>query len=304
MRETLSKLLAEATSKYPDLFILTGDHGYSLFDAVRKTSPSKFINVGVSEQAMVGYASGLHKVGIRTIIYGLASFVPIRVLEQIKLDLCAGSVPAIIIGDGAGVVYSTLGSSHQCAEDIACLRAMPNISIYSPCDKFELTTCFEEALKLNHTSYIRIGKSDRPEVHPHKPATPGVNRVSTGNKEKYAIVATGSMVSVGKNIGQKYDVSVYSVSKLKPFPDADILKNHTNLFSLEEHSQFGGLFSALSEIIATDTSWNAKVTPFCLEDHFARKCGDYQFALSEHSISDQQLEERLRATILQLESDV
>ena len=93
-----------------------------------------------------------------------------RVLEQIKLDLCLSGRPAIILGDGAGVVYTTLGSSHQCAEDIACLRPLANISIYSPCDRFELETCFEEALKADHPVYIRIGKSDRPEVHTLKPA--------------------------------------------------------------------------------------------------------------------------------------
>ena len=122
MRNAFSKCLVEAGLRDPGVLLLTGDHGYALFDDFRRECPQQYINAGVAEQNMVGVAAGLAKGGFRPVVYGLSAFVPIRVLEQIKLDVCYEQLPVIFIGDGAGVVYSHLGSSHQSTEDVAALR--------------------------------------------------------------------------------------------------------------------------------------------------------------------------------------
>jgi hypothetical protein len=93
MRERLSKILVDACSLDSRYMVLSGDHGYALFDALRTKLPQSFVNVGVMEQAMVGMAAGLAKAGLRPIVYGLSAFVPIRVLEQIKMDVCHMSYP-------------------------------------------------------------------------------------------------------------------------------------------------------------------------------------------------------------------
>src|ERR1700688_3235721 len=119
MRKAFSDALVDAARSDPRVLLLTGDHGYALFDAFRRYFPERFLNAGVAEQNMVGVAAGLAKSGLRPVVYGLSAFVPVRVLEQIKMDVCYESLPVIFAGDGAGVVYSTLGTSHQCTEDIA-----------------------------------------------------------------------------------------------------------------------------------------------------------------------------------------
>src|SRR5687768_14953027 len=101
MRSRLSVLLVEAGQKSRQLLVLTGDHGYALFDAFRSAVPNQFINAGVAEQAMVGYAAGLAKLGFRPVVYGLAAFVPLRVVEFIKMDVCYEGLPVIFLGDGA-----------------------------------------------------------------------------------------------------------------------------------------------------------------------------------------------------------
>ena len=150
MRHALSPLLLEAAEQDERFLVLSGDHGYELFDGLRTRYPERFVNVGVAEQSMVGIAAGLCRVGFRPCIYGLAAFVPMRVLEQVKIDLCHGSLPVIMLGDGAGLVYSVLGASHQCGEDIACLRSLPNIAVYSPCDAHEFRACWSEARQASH----------------------------------------------------------------------------------------------------------------------------------------------------------
>src|SRR5690606_32543872 len=160
MRDTLSKALVAAAKRDSKVVVLTGDHGYALFDDFRAECGSQYINAGVAEQNMVGVAAGLAKGGFRPIVYGLSAFIPVRVYEQIKLDVCYESLPVCFLGDGAGFVYSALGTSHQCTEDIAALRALPELAILSPADDREMDRCMQLATQFDGATYLRIGKAD------------------------------------------------------------------------------------------------------------------------------------------------
>src|SRR5262252_9087896 len=157
MRTAFSNALVQAALADPRIVLLTGDHGYALFDEFRAACPGQYINAGVAEQNMVGVAAGLAKGGLRPVVYGLSAFVPVRVLEQIKIDVCYEELPVVFIGDGAGVVYSALGTSHQSTEDIATLRALPHLGILSPADGQEMTTCMALALAAPGPVYLRMG---------------------------------------------------------------------------------------------------------------------------------------------------
>src|SRR6266403_417208 len=110
MREAFAKALVRIAQGDARVVLLTGDHGYALFDTFRQVCPGQYLNAGVAEQNMVGVAAGLAKGGLRPVVYGLSAFVPMRVLEQIKLDVCYEQLRVVFLGDGAGVVYSSLGS--------------------------------------------------------------------------------------------------------------------------------------------------------------------------------------------------
>src|SRR6266576_397379 len=99
MRNAFSPSLVDAARRDERGVLLTGDHGYALFDEFRRVCPGQYINAGVAEQNMVGLAAGLAKGGLRPVVYGLSAFVPVRVLEQIKLDVCYQVLPVLFIGD-------------------------------------------------------------------------------------------------------------------------------------------------------------------------------------------------------------
>src|SRR5256714_8343690 len=155
MRNAFSAALVRAAQRDPRVLLLTGDHGYALFDESRRVCPGQYLNAGVAEQNMVGVAAGLAKGGFRPVVYGLSAFVPIRVLEQIKLDVCYENLPVVFVGDGAGVVYGTLGASHQAGEDVAVLRAVPNLRILSPADAVEMAACMQLGLECDGPVYLR-----------------------------------------------------------------------------------------------------------------------------------------------------
>lgn len=302
MRSIISKTLVETAKDNNRFIALTGDHGYALFDSLRAAHPSQYLNVGVAEQAMIGIAAGLARSGFLPLIYGLAAFVPIRVVEQIKIDLCTAPTPTIILGDGAGLVYSNLGLSHQCGEDIACLRALPNINIYTPADANEFVRCFSEAKTHKGPSYIRIGKADRPElkVQFRNKIQTTVPYITVDGGASTLLVGHGSMSSIAATIATELGLSALSVPRIKPFPKeiGPLMKSFKHVVVLEEHCIYGGLTSAICEYLCLDQRFMPKMTSIALQDKFTELAGDYQFALSEHGISDIEIREKVKLAIV------
>jgi len=304
MRDVLSDLIVAAARDDERFIMLSGDHGYALFDAIRAERPAQFINVGVAEQNMIGVAAGLAKVGFRPCVYGLSAFVPIRVLEQIKLDLCQSRLPVMLLGDGAGLVYSTLGVSHQCGEDIACLRPLPEIAVYSPCEAAELTACWHEARAADYPCYIRLGKADRPTVHagPLPNTGPVFTHRSGGDAGGVVLVATGSMVSPCTEFARREGAACISVPRIKPFPDElpGMYRSAAKVIVVEEHAGTGGLWTSVVEQAARRRDPGATPPPMesvSLESAFTKTGGSWQHALREHGLADDQLAARLQRLI-------
>lgn len=302
MREMFSSTLVEHVKNNSNIYLLSGDHGYALFDSLRKELPSHFINAGVAEQNMVGVAAGLAKQGLYPIMYGLSSFIPVRVLEQIKIDLCYENLPCLIIGDGAGVVYSHLGSSHQSTEDVAVLRAIPNITILSPCDKYELKSCFDWALQQKSPVYLRMGKADLGDVHEqHVETKKGLPILVQNLHSDVAFVATGSMVRTAQklNLEMGFKADIYSFPMIKPLNEEDLLltlKKYKKIFTLEEHSIYGGLGSAIAEIFAA-TSDSPQIHRIGIQDKFSEFCGTYDYLMKEHRLGLQEVSQRIRELV-------
>lgn len=294
MREMFSSCLVKQVSEDPNTYVLSGDHGYALFDALRKEKPTHFINSGVAEQNMVGVAAGLSKVGFYPIVYGLSAFIPVRVVEQIKIDFCYEQLPGLFIGDGAGLVYSHLGTSHQSTEDISCLRGIPHIQIYSPADKFELEYCFNKAVAAKKTIYLRMGKADLGTAHKGSLSdsdflwSMGPAHVIKKAGAKTAYFATGSMVHTAARLAEAKNLSVdvYSVPFIKPFDEkkyADLLNKYDNVVTFEEHSVYGGLGDCFAAVVAAMGN-GPRLKKIGIEDRFSEKCGTYDYLIKEHGL--------------------
>ncbi|HLN27172.1 MAG TPA: transketolase C-terminal domain-containing protein [Gemmataceae bacterium] len=298
MRKAFAIALVRAAQADPRVILLTGDHGYALFDEFRRVCPEQYLNAGVAEQNMVGVAAGLAKSGFRPIVYGLSSFIPIRVLEQIKLDVCYEQLPVVFIGDGAGVVYSSLGSSHQSTEDLAALRAVPHIAILSPADAHEMTACMDLAISATGPVYLRMGKADLGAVHGSPVALRwGDLCMLRAGHGPVAWIATGSMAKTALLASESWqDSAVWSAPSLKPL-DSDrvcsICKQHQAVVVLEEHSIYGGLGSAVAEIASEEApTWVCRIG---IQDRFSRLCGSYQYLMFEHQLDTDAVQRRVRA---------
>ena len=294
MRKSFSDALVRIAQSDPNVLLLTGDHGYALFDDFRCLCPSQYINAGIAEQNMVGMAAGLARTGFRPFVYGLSAFIPIRVVEQIKLDVAHDHLPVVFIGDGAGFVYSHLGTSHQSIEDIACVRAIPNIQIYSPSDQFETTQCMNWAYESHKTCYLRLGKSDRGDIHnaPLSAEIGDLLPVKINDHADLAFISTGSLVRTAIDIaeGPFQNASVWSAPSLKPINVEQIISicgEHQTIVVFEEHSIYGGLGGIISEIACE--SMPAKVLRIGVRDRFSQRCGSYEYLLNEHQLDKESI---------------
>lgn len=289
MREAFSNALVRLALADPKVLLLTGDHGYALFDEFRKRCPNQYINAGIAEQNMVGMAAGLARVGFRPFVYGLAAFVPIRTVEQIKLDIAHDDLPVVLLGDGAGFVYSHLGTSHQSTEDIACTRAIPGLAVLSPADRFEMAASMEYAYAANGPVYMRMGKSDRGDVHagPVDALRAGeLLKVRAGRVDRPGLIATGSMVRTAVDIAQELDLAVWSAPVIKPLRSEDVCdaaRATSGLVTLEEHSVLGGLGAAVTEIISEHEP--VRVLRIGVPDRFSEHCGTHAYLLREHGLN-------------------
>jgi transketolase len=303
MRDAFAAALVQAARTDPRVLLLTGDHGYALFDEIRRVCPDQYINAGVAEQNMVGVAAGLAKGGFRPIVYGLSAFVPVRVLEQIKLDACYESLPVVFVGDGAGVVYSSLGTSHQSTEDIAALRALPNLSILSPADDLEMSASMQLALEADSPVYVRMGKSDRGRVHERAPAMQWGKMVPVRHGIGSMVwLATGSMVKTALAAARHWtDSAVWSAPCLKPLDAehvADVCGRHEVVVVLEEHSVYGGLGSAAAEATAAHgPAWVCRVG---IQDRFSRYCGSYDYLMREHRLDVESVKQQVGEFVARL----
>lgn len=297
MRDAFSNALVRLALADPKVLLLTGDHGYALFDEFRKRCPDQYINAGIAEQNMVGMAAGLARVGFRPFVYGLAAFVPIRTVEQIKLDIAHDDLAVVLLGDGAGFVYSHLGTSHQSTEDIACTRAIPGLAVLSPSDRFEMTASMDYAYAANGPVYLRMGKSDRGDVH----AGPvqalragGLLQVRAGRSDRPGLISTGSMVRTAVDVAQALELSVWSAPVLKPLLAEDVCaagRATSGLITLEEHSVLGGLGAAVTEI--TSEHEPVRVLRIGVPDRFSEHCGTYDYLLREHGLDTDSVRARV-----------
>ena len=296
MRAAFSDTLVRLAKADPNVLLLTGDHGYALFDDFRRECPAQYINAGIAEQNMVGMAAGLARTGFRPFVYGLSAFIPVRVVEQIKLDIAHDKLPVILIGDGAGFVYSHLGTSHQSTEDIACTRAIPHLSVYSPADRFEVAACMELAYQAQGPVYLRMGKSDRGDVHLAAPqAKVGqLLEVKPGQSGDVSFIATGSLVRTALDIASDSypDAAVWSAPFIKPIDGqqvAAICGQSRAVIVLEEHSVLGGLGSVITEIAAEFAP--VRILRVGVQDRFSHHCGSYEYLLKEHGLDRAAIEQ-------------
>src|ERR1700722_8982499 len=169
MRNAFASEMAALADKDERVVLLMGDIGNRLFNDFRAAHPRRFFNCGVAEANMTSMAAGMAACGLRPFTYTITPFATTRCLEQIRVDICYHHLPVVVVGVGAGLSYASLGGTHHACEEVAMLRALPDMTIVCPGDPLEVRLALRAALDWNRPLYLRLGKKGEPAVHAGTP---------------------------------------------------------------------------------------------------------------------------------------
>ena len=162
MRDAFVRALMREAARDPRLTLITGDLGFGVLKPFWETYPDQFVNAGIAEQSMTGLAAGLSRTGRTVLTYSIGNFPTLRCIEQIRNDCAYHEANVKIVCVGGGLVYGSLGMSHHATEDMAVLRALPGVTVFTPGDPLEVEAMVPEMLRTPGTCRIAISRTRVP----------------------------------------------------------------------------------------------------------------------------------------------
>uniref|UniRef100_UPI004047F80E transketolase family protein n=1 Tax=Limnohabitans sp. TaxID=1907725 RepID=UPI004047F80E len=282
-------------AKQDDRVLFVGsDLGPDVLIEMKEKMPERFFMEGVSEQHIIGMAAGLAMEGFIPYVNTIATFITRRCYEQVALDLCLHDLPVRLIANGGGVVYAPLGPTHLAVEDLAIMRALPNMAIVAPCDAEEMQRFMDTTLEWPHPIYIRLAKGGDAVVSNPEMGfqigkailmrEPGRGLfISTGITTQIALAASEQLADEGISVG------VLHMHTVKPLDHEQlrlILPEVAAVVSAEEHTRIGGLGSALLEFCNDNLPRQTeKIARVGLPDRFADQYGNQNTLLTHMGVS-------------------
>ena len=292
-RATFGQALLSVAEDNPNVLAMSADLGNSsgLKPFIRKY-PSKFINVGIAEQNLIGVAAGLAKEGFVPYVTSFAPFLSMRASEQIRMELGYMQFNVKVVALGSGLAMGFLGNSHYGLEDVSVMRAIPGLTVVSPADCTEIVKVVQAAAHHKGPMYIRLtGGVNNPIVYKNDYKYELGKAIKLKDGDDIAIVCSGTMVhqslqAAAELAESNIHAEVINMHTIKPLDTAKLealVASGKPLVSVEEHTIVGGLGSAIAEFLTT----LKKYVPhkiIGLEDKFG-KTAQYEHLLKLHGLN-------------------
>jgi len=289
LRDAFFDKLYELAVADPDIILLTADMDALSLKKFKHDLPNQYINVGIAEQQLINLAAGLALECKKVFVYAIAPFITQRCYEQIKVSLSYMNLPVTIIGMGPGVTYGSDGPTHHCTQDIANMRALPNMVIYSVSDECVVNNIIEKCNFqniLDSPTYIRLDKGCYPKLYSDEFVSDFGKGFMTHGVGDTVIISTGTLVHTALEVQKEVeDVCVIDLFMLKPYSFLllDNLKNVKQIITLEEHSLIGGLGSLISELL-TDNNLHIPLKRLGLKDSYREMFGSRSWIHTQHDL--------------------
>lgn len=290
-REAYGKALAGLASTNENIVVLDADLSKSTKTAdFKAVCPERFFNMGIAEGNMMGVAAGLSTCGKIPFVSTFAMFAAGRAFEQIRNSICYPKLNVKICATHAGLSVGEDGASHQAIEDVAIMRAIPNMQVFSPCDYNETKAVIEHVAKIDGPCYVRMGRGKVEDLYEDGTEFDVTKIRVLSEGHDVCLFATGLMVQEAMKAKEELlkdniDVTVVDVTCLKPIDETgvkEIAKRHALCFALEEHSVIGGLFSALADVLIKEPC--TRLIPIGVNDIFGES-GKAKDVLEKYGIS-------------------
>ena len=300
MRDTFVRTLIEIAKKDKNIELVTGDLGFGVLKPYWEEVPNQFTNAGIAEQNMTTLAAGMALEGKTVFTYSIGNFPTLRCLEQIRNDCAYHKANVKIVCVGGGFVYGSLGMSHHATEDIAILRALPNVVVLAPGDLTEAEAATKAIAKYNGTCYLRLGRGGEKRIHEKLDNFEIGKAIKVKDGTKVAIFSTGAIfeeIQGATELLEKegIDPAVFTFPTIKPL-DKDVIlscaKDFELIVTVEEQNIVGGFGSAVAEVLAEQQT-KARLLRVGLNDTYSTIVGSQNYLRSQFGIDSQGIAEKI-----------
>ncbi len=305
MRDTFVKTLVELAKEDRNIELITGDLGFGVLKPYWEAVPDQFTNAGIAEQNMTTVAAGMALEGKTVFTYSIGNFPTLRCLEQIRNDCAYHNANVKVVCIGGGFVYGSLGMSHQATEDLAILRALPDVVVMAPADLVEAEECTKALAAYPGTAYLRLGRGGEKRIHDHIDNFQIGKAIKVRDGKKIAIFSTGAIfeeVNAAYNVlvEKGYDPAVYTFPTVKPI-DTEVIKECAKEFDVvvtcEEHNIVGGFGSAVAEVMAEMKEKKAYLLRIGLNDEYSIKVGNQNYLRQQYGMDSASIVKKIEETI-------
>ena len=259
MRDTFSTALLEISQTDSRVYVLDGDLATSTkIDVVATQLPEKFLQMGIAEQNMLSVAAGLATTGLQPWVATFAAFMSKRAIDQIQVQIAQPNLDVKMIGAYSGLLTGLTGKSHQALEDIAIFRTLAHMTVLAPADAVETAAMIKWANQYNGPVYIRLARDNYPIIFDNQYKFELGKGVLLREGIDLTIISTGTQTSRAVEAAeilaeQNISAAVLHLPSIKPIDKEAIIQAAVNtgaIVTAEEHSVYGGLGSAVAEILA------------------------------------------------------
>lgn len=302
MRDTFVRTLISLAKNDPNIILVTGDLGFGVLKPFWEQLPDQFVNAGIAEQNMTSAAAGMALEGKTVFTYSIGNFPTLRCLEQIRNDCAYHHANVKIVCVGGGFVYGALGMSHQATEDIAVMRALPDVAVLCPGDPAEAEAATKAIASYPGTCYLRLGRGGEKRIHDRIEQFEIGRALPIHGGERVAIFSTGAIfeeIAGAEEILSRHGIypACWTFPTVKPIDRRTIeqcARDYDLIVTVEEHNLLGGFGSAVAEVLA-ELPAHARLKRIGICDTYCAVVGGQkylraQFGLDAESIAGQILE--------------
>jgi len=285
MRNTCLNMVYELAKRDPRTVFIGSDLSPGLLAGMQKDYPDRWYMEGVTEANVIGMAAGMAMEGYIPYVNTIATFITRRCYEQVAVDLCLHNLPVRLIGNGGGLVYAPLGPTHLAIEDMAIMRALPNMAVVAVCDAAEMTRFMEGSLDWPSPIYIRLAKGGDPVVSREELGFTfgkAIPMRPVRGRHAVAIFSTGVMTTNSLAAAELLEregihASVVHFHTVKPLDEEAVLEHAAKarlVVTVEEGVAIGGFGSAVTDLLVQEAGPSMpRILRLALPDAFPTKYG-------------------------------
>jgi transketolase len=311
MRSACVNMVYELAKRDDRVVFIGSDLSPGLLEGMKRDYPDRWYMEGVSEANVVGMAAGMALEGYMPYVNTIATFITRRCYEQVAVDLCLHDLPVRLIGNGAGFVYAPLGPTHEAIEDIAIMRALPNMTVVAPADAEEMKRFMAVTPEWPHPIYIRLAKGgDEVVTTPENGFAIGkailLREASGGSGNPVLLVGTGVATTQALHAAKSLTddgiaCHVLHMPTVKPLDVAALEKLARGarlVVTVEEHTIIGGLGSAVTDALVAKMDGNVpRMRRLGIPDVFAADYGSQEWLMESFGVNAAQIANTVRRAL-------